>query len=193
MLTKKIYILITLLLVNFTVIDKSDGHQRIDHTDEPASSSLTLTLTELSDNQGHVYLGAVIKAKELAPYLTELKELLGNQFKQYRKMQAARDHQLFHMTLLSPNEYKAADKTLIKKLLDTNSNDKNPSQLTVTLLGLGTIKHDTKETFFVVTQSDDGQLIRQRFLLKNKDFHVTLGFSPDDIYGVKKDSSTLIK
>ena len=29
--------------------------------------------------------------------------------------------------------------------------------------------------------------------LKNKDFHITLGFNPDDIYGVTKNSSTLIK
>ena len=34
--------------------------------------------------------------------------------------------------------------------------------------------------------------MRQNLLLKNKDFHVTLGFYPDDVYGVGKGRDTLI-
>jgi len=49
-----------------------------------------------------------------------------------------------------------------------------------------------KRTYFVVAQSHQAQLFRQRLSLNNKDFHVTLGFAPTDIYGVKKDSTSLI-
>jgi hypothetical protein len=155
--------------------------------------TIRLKVSELNDNQGQVYLGAFVSRAELLPYLTELKLLLGDDFKKYRAMQALRDHQSFHMTLLSPREYQLADKTLVEKLLVPSLNNQFSNQLNVTLLGLGKVERDNKVTFFVVAQSSDAQLIRQQFLLKNKDFHVTLGFNPNDIYGVKKDSSTLIE
>ena len=150
--------------------------------------TLRLNISELKDNQGGVYLGAVVSRTELSVYLHQLSQLLGDDFQQYRAFQEARDHQLFHMTLLSPPEYQLADKALIKKLLSPQES----KQLNITLLGLGKVERDDKKTYFVVAQSHDGQLIRQRFLLKNKDFHITLGFNPSDIYGVKKNSSTLI-
>ena len=150
--------------------------------------TLRLNISELKDNQGGVYLGAVVNRAELSVYLHQLSQLLGDDFQQYRAFQEARDHQLFHMTLLSPPEYQLADKALIKKLLSLQES----KQLNITLLGLGKVERDDKKTYFVVAQSHDGQLIRQRFLLKNKDFHITLGFNPSDIYGVKKNSSTLI-
>jgi len=152
-------------------------------------TTLRLNVSKLQDNQGQVYLGAKVNSAELAIYLDKLAQLLGDDFQQYRAFQAARDHQLFHMTLVSPPEYQLADKDLVAKLLSLEKNN----QLIVNLLGLGTVKQNDKETFFVVAQSDNGQLIRQQFLLKKKDFHITLGFKPNDIYGVTKDRSTLIK
>jgi hypothetical protein len=62
----------------------------------------------------------------------------------------------------------------------------------VTLLGLGKVAQGSKTSFFVVAQSADAQLIRQHFILAAKDFHITLGFNPSDIYGVNKGRSTLI-
>jgi len=154
--------------------------------------SIRLKVTKLEDNSGQVYLAAIVSRAELSPYLTKLEQLLDDEFQIYRAFQAARDHQLFHMTLLSPQEYQVADQALVEKLLTPSFNSSFSSQLNVTLLGLGKVEQGNKQTFFVVAQSDDAQLIRQRFLLKNKDFHVTLGFNPNDIYGVKKDISTLI-
>ncbi len=171
---------------------KQQKSLKIASQSKQAHKTLRLKLTELKDNQGQVYLGALVSRAELSPYLTDLEQLLGDDFNKYRALQAARDHQLFHMTLLSPPEYQLADKTLVEKLLAPDFNTNFSSQLNVTLLGLGKVKQDHKETYFVVAQSSDAQLIRQRFLLKNKDFHVTLGFNPSDIYGVKKDNSTLI-
>jgi hypothetical protein len=159
---------------------------------KPPQKTIRVRITQLKDNQGQVYLGAIISRAELSPYLVKLEQLLGNSFQVFRKYQAARDHQLFHMTLLAPQEYQFADKTLVAKLLAPDFNSNFSSQLNVTLLGLGKVEQENKQTYYVVAQSNDAQLIRQRFLLKNKDFHVTLGFNPNDIYGVRKDSSTLI-
>lgn len=162
---------------------------------EPQSQtikSLRLKITILQDNQGQKYLGALVNRADLLPYLTQLKQLLAEDFNQYRALQAARDHQLLHLTILSPKEYQLADKAIVDKLLSPDFNQSFSSQLNVTLLGLGKVEQDNKASFYVVAQSGDAQLIRQRFLLPAKDFHITLGFNPSDIYGVKKDSSTLI-
>lgn len=157
------------------------------------TKSLRLKITELQDNQGQKYLGALVGRAELLPYLTQLQDLLKEEFNFYRSLQAARDHQLFHLTLLSPREYQLADKAIIKKLLSSALNSSFSSQLNVTLFGLGKVTKDDKNTFFVIAQSADAQLIRQRFILPVKDFHITLGFNPSDIYGVNKGLSTLIE
>jgi len=155
--------------------------------------TISLKVSKLTDNQGQTYLGAIVSRAELAVYLNQLEKLLGEEFQQYRAFQAARDHQLFHMTLVSPPEYQLADKAVVEKLLASDVNGELSRQININLLGLGTVARDNNKTYFVVAQSVDGQSIRQHFLLKNKDFHITLGFKPSDIYSVTKDSTTLIK
>lgn len=145
---------------------------------------LTLAVSELRDNSGLVYLGGEVPAAELSGYLDQLKNELGEeQYVIYRQHQAARDHQSFHVTLINPYEYQTLNKEQLKKL----------SSFRVTLHGVGRVAKGDKESYFVVTSSADGQFIRQNLLLNNKDFHVTLGFFPDDIYGVSKGRDTLIK
>ncbi|PHR85383.1 MAG: hypothetical protein COA59_03265 [Colwellia sp.] len=156
------------------------------------TKSLRLKITTLQDNQGQKYLGALVSRAELLPYLTQLQQVLGEDFTHYRALQVARDQQLFHLTLLSPREYQLADKAIVEQLLSADFNHSFSSQLNVTLLGLGKVVQDDNVSFFVVAQSADAQLIRQRFILSAKDFHITLGFNLSDIYGVKKDRSSLI-
>ncbi len=154
--------------------------------------NLSLQITKLSDSQGQVYIGALVSRAELLPYLSQLKAILADDFERYRTNQAARDHQSFHMTLINPIEYQHVDKQLIEQLLNASTNINFSSHLRVTLLGLGKAEKAEKRSYFVVAQSSDAQLIRQRFLLSDKDLHVTLGFEPSDIYDVKKNSSTLV-
>jgi hypothetical protein len=162
-------------------------------TQNETIKSLRLSITTLEDNQGQKYLGALVTRADLLPYLKELQHILMDDFNKYRALQSLRDHHLFHLTILSPNEYQLADKAIVEKLLLSNFNHSMSAQLNVTLLGLGKVEQDDKKTFFVVAQSSDAQLIRQSFILPAKDFHITLGFNPNDIYGVNKSSSTLIK
>jgi hypothetical protein len=175
------------------LIDKHDKLMVIEGHSQASPSShgnysnrektLTLNITELSDNAGLIYLGGVVSSAELDGYLAQLKQTLGtDDYAIYRRYQAARDHQKFHVTLVNPYEYQTIDKSRIKKI----------KQFRVTLHGLGTVKKDNKSSYFVVASSSDGQFYRQNLLLKNKDFHVTLGFYPDDVYGVGKGRDTLI-
>lgn len=154
---------------------------------------LRLKITKLADSDGQEYLGAIVSRADLQPYLKQLKTILADDFDDFRANQAARDHQSFHVTLINPIEYQHVNKDLVQELLSSTKSVSFSSQLEVTLLGLGKVEKAEQSTYFVVAQSHSGQLIRQRFLLKAKDFHVTLGFSPSDIYGVRKNKSTLIE
>ena len=70
----------------------------------------------------------------------------------------------------------------------------------LTLQGLGTVAINNAEfpqknaqSYFVITSSADGQYFRQQYLLKPKDFHITLGFNPHDIYNLSKGIERLVK
>jgi hypothetical protein len=145
--------------------------------------TLILDISELQDSAGLVYLGGKVSEVELSRYLSQLKGELGKeQYITYREHQAARDHQSFHVTFVNPYEYQTINKEKLKI----------SQKIRVTLHGLGKVEKDNKTSYFVVASSSDGQFMRQKLLLKNKDFHVTLGFYPDDVYGVRKGRDTLI-
>ncbi|MGB2741500.1 MAG: hypothetical protein WBC60_13210 [Cognaticolwellia sp.] len=153
-------------------------------TDEfNVDKTLTLKISELKDNSGLVYLGGKVSAADLSRYLEQLKNEVGEEkYATYRQYQSIRDHQSFHVTLVNPYEYQTIDK--LKLNLST--------PFRVTLHGVGRVEKDNNKSYFVVASSSDGQYIRQGLLLKNKDFHVTLGFSPADVFGVSKGRDTLI-
>lgn len=161
--------------------DELKSNEGLDDVAEARSISIQVAL--LKDSSGLEYVGGYVDKAELETYLLQLKRILADDFVQYRENQAARDLRSFHVTLLSPNEY----------LHLKHKNINFGKLLSLDLLGLGKVKKDEKATYFVVAQSMESQFYRQQLGLQSKDFHVTLGFSPTDIYGVRKGIDTLIK
>jgi len=143
---------------------------------------IQLEIVELTDNSGLIYIGGKVNAADLELYLSQMKEILGDDFTRYRQYQSERDHQTFHMTLINPYEYKS-----VTKEIDIGT------ILSVSLSGLGRVSKNDKTTYFVVAQSPQASSYRQNLMLTDKDFHVTLGFYPNDIYGVSKGIATIIK
>ena len=143
---------------------------------------IQLEIVELTDNSGLTYVGGKVNAADLELYLSQMKKILGDDFIRYRQHQSERDHQTFHMTLINPYEYKT-----VTKEIDIGT------MLSVSLSGLGRVSIKDKTTYFVVAQSPQATSYRQNLMLTDKDFHVTLGFYPNDIYGVSKGAATLIK
>jgi len=168
----------TMLLCSTSLVA---GDSRQDST--ATEKNLTVKLVQLQDNQGLKYVGGLVRAEDLIPYLAQMKKLIPADFDDYRHNQASRDHSQFHMTLINPYEYKAIDQNKIK-LGET---------LTITLKGLGHVAKDNKEAYFVVVQSSMAQSHRQHLELAAKDFHITLGFKPEDVFGVSKGVERLIK
>ena len=54
------------------------------------------------------------------------------------------------------------------------------------MLGVGSAKKETNAAYFIVCESDKLDAIRIRFGLPKQDFHVTIGFNPKDVFGVRK-------
>jgi len=143
---------------------------------------IEIETVELVDNQGLKYVGGKVSKASLSVYLEQMNTLLGDDYIEFREGQVKRDHNTFHMTLINPYEFQALKQNV-------NFGEK----MSVTLLGLGRVEKDNKATYFVVAQSPQAQYFRQKLSLSAKDFHVTLGFNPSDIYGVKKDETSLIQ
>ena len=130
-----------------------------------------------------VYIGGYVSKATLMPYLNKLKTILADDYSDYRENQAKRDHHSFHVTLINPFEYQKLSPSQVK----------TGQMLTVNLVGLGHAQKPGKAAYFVVANSADGRFYRQQLLLKPKDFHVTLGFKPQDVFGVSKGADSLIK
>jgi hypothetical protein len=143
--------------------------------------NIQIQTVKLTDNSGLTYIGGKVNTADLSLYLSQMKQILGNDFALYRQHQSARDHHTFHMTLVNPYEYQSLQKDVI---IGTT--------LSVSLHGLGRVEADEKATYFVVAQSLQAQNYRQQLVLPMKDFHITLGFNPSDIYGVNKGIASLI-
>jgi len=151
-------------------------------SNDTMEKTLTVKLVHLQDNQGLKYVGGIVHKKDLQPYLAQMKQQLTADFSGYRQNQVNRDHGEFHMTLINPYEYKEIDHNKIT--LGEN--------ITITFKGLARVSEEKKAAYFVVVQSSEAQLHRKQLGLKVKDFHVTLGFKPQDVYGVSKGTERLI-
>ncbi|XPF95616.1 hypothetical protein ACM9HF_06275 [Colwellia sp. RE-S-Sl-9] len=152
------------------------------NAEEGFIKNIQIEVVELTDNQGLKYVGGKVSKADLSVYLQQMKNILGNEFSSFRERQAIRDHHTFHVTLINPYELQAVTKTI-------NFGEK----LSVSLLGLGRVLKEDQATYFVVAQSPEAQYFRQLLVLPAKDFHVTLGFKPKDIFGVSKNETSLIK
>jgi len=152
-------------------------------TTQAASNMHTLTASQLTDNSGLVYIGYAVGEELVTQYLRQLKARLGlQQFEKYRAAQSARDHHRFHITLINPYEYPDVKNIDVTKL----------PAITFNFEGLGSASKKGNSTYFVVASAAQAQKVRQTYGLKEKDFHVTLGFYTQDVFDVKKDRSSII-
>jgi hypothetical protein len=60
-------------------------------------------------------------------------------------------------------------------------------------IGIGNVEDQWKNAYFIVTEAEKLNEIRKNLWLWNKNFHVTLGFDPDDVFTKPKDKTSLIK
>jgi hypothetical protein len=131
----------------------------------------------LIDAIGQPYLGCSFSWHELQEFLTKFYTVEPDHEK-YSSNRKVRDGEHYHMTFMNVCEYRRAELPIIKE------------PLSIELLGLGKATADTNvgesTAYFVVCKCQRGQELRKQYNLSEKDFHITVGFNPKDVFNVSK-------
>lgn len=143
-------------------------------------------LTYLKDSIGQNYLGLKIPNDIIDPYLDKLKNHLGDDFETYTENQQKRDNGHYHTTVINVVDYMRLCKSGMDEFINSLEPIFHYEIDDLDMRGIGTVTKDTNTTYFIVCESDKLQAIRTRFELPEHDFHVTLGFNPKDVFGVRK-------
>lgn len=148
---------------------------------------MTYYITHIKDITGSNYLGIKIDQSTIQKFLDELKDYLGDEYDKYITNQQNRDRGSYHITVVNVMDYnKLSKESGISNFV--NSLDKVfkfPID-DLKMMGVGTAKRNENTTYFVVCKSDKLEAVRRRYELPDHDFHITLGFSHKDVFGVRK-------
>ena len=181
------------LLIVSIMLSSAKAHQHMSLESEgQLNNSIKVSASELSDRTGLRYVGGLVEKELITNYLAQLQAIESDNFDQLRAGQIKRDHGKFHVTLINPYEIKKISQSKINNLLASDT------AIEFQVKGLGRVfKEQSKakeqaRTYFVVLTSPQADELRKTLGLAPKDFHITLGFSPSDIFGVRKDESTLV-
>lgn len=143
-------------------------------------------ITHIKDSIGNNYLGIKFDKTLVSPFLKTLKDV-EEDYDDYISNQQKRDSDSYHMTLINVMEYnKIAKEMGIDKFIKSLEKVFNYPIDDLKMMGLGTAQRNTNKTYFVVCKSDKLDAIRNRYVLPEKDFHITLGFKYKDVFGVRK-------
>jgi hypothetical protein len=148
---------------------------------------MTYYITHIKDITGSNYLGIKIDQSTIQKFLDELKDHLGGEYDKYITNQQNRDRGSHHITVVNVMDYnKLSKESGISNFV--NSLDKVfkfPID-DLKMMGVGTAKRNENTTYFVVCKSEKLEAVRRRYELPDHDFHITLGFSHKDVFGVRK-------
>jgi len=148
---------------------------------------MTYYITHIKDITGSNYLGIKIDQSTIQKFLDELKDHLGDEYDKYITNQQNRDRGSHHITVVNVMDYnKLSKESGISNFV--NSLDKVfkfPID-DLKMMGVGTAKRNENTTYFVVCKSEKLEAVRRRYELPDHDFHITLGFSHKDVFGVRK-------
>jgi len=141
----------------------------------------------LKDTLGNNYLGLNIPQSIIEPYLTELKDIIGDDFDEFTGFQKKRDGGKYHLTVINVADYNRLSKEVgMDKFINSLENIFQYEIDDLKLLGVGTAERNDNRTFFIVCRSEKLEAVRKRYSLPDHDFHITLGFKWKDVFGVRK-------
>jgi hypothetical protein len=128
-----------------------------------------------------------IQHESVYPFLDQLKDILGDKYEKFTDNQKKRDSGNYHLTILNVMEYNSTMQSMgvdnfvntLDKILKFPIDD-------IKLMGVGTAQRNENKSYFVVVESDKLKMVRETLGLGEKDFHITLGFDPKDVHGVRK-------
>lgn len=149
---------------------------------------MTRHIEHVKDAVGQNYLAIKIDSLDILPFMDHLRSLLGKEdFDLHTSNQETRDKGEHHITVINAMDYGRLTKAMgmdkfveaLQPVLEYEIDD-------LQMLGVGKAEAKGNTAYFVVCDSDKLHAVRTRFELPKHDFHVTLGFSPKDVFGVPK-------
>lgn len=135
-----------------------------------------------------IFLAIIIDEDIIKPYLNELKDILGqDKYDKYTDNLKKRNLDKFLLVVIDPDEYKMLCHKIgisifvnsLEKILNTEIDD-------LKMLGIGVAEKNEDKSYYIVCKSDKLDEIRNIYNLPPKDFHITLGFNYNDVFGVRK-------
>lgn len=143
--------------------------------------------THIKDVIGNNYIGINIPNGIVDPFISNLKEILGDEFESYIQLQKDRDHGGYHITVINVMDYNRLSKEMgidkftnsLEKVLKYEIDD-------IKMMGVGVAEKNGNKSYFIVCESEKLNAIRERYRLPEFDFHITLGFKWKDVFGVRK-------
>lgn len=149
---------------------------------------MTYYINHIKDVLGNNYLGIKIPKSTLTPFVEDMKgELSKEDFESFTGLKNQRDNGEYHITVINVIEYNKLIKDMgmdkftesLQKVFSFEIDD-------LKLLGLGSATKKENKAYFVVCESDKLDSVLSRYSLREKDFHITLGFKYKDVFGVRK-------
>lgn len=154
-------------------------------TSENAANNLRCTPQIVRDKEGSEYLRCSIDSQAIQTYLNQMKRLLSEpSYELLRENKKIRDGNEYHITVIDPVEAKSCFSGMLSGI--------RVQEHCFTVLGLGTVRYAEKESWYVIVESASAKEFRASLNLAPKDFHITLGFNPSDIYDQSKGRNTLV-
>jgi hypothetical protein len=159
---------------------------------EPTSPMPTMRvdvqLTNLADLDGLRYLGAVMPDPVVARYLEALGRHVGaDRLAELTACKARRDGpDSYHVTVVSPPLLRDEVEQVWAEIV------RRREMVSLDLYGIGSVRNKAAVTYYIIADSPAIQTLRERTGLPPATLHVTLGFSPHDIYDRRKDHATHI-
>lgn len=145
----------------------------------------------IKDSIGNNYIGIKFYDTEVYKYLDDLRDHLGEDVaEEYMSYQKKRDNNSYHITILNVMEYNkiVSEMGMDKAVNYFDDIFKNYIIDDLRLLGIGTVKRNENEAFFIACKSEKIDKLRETLLLDKKDLHITIGFKYKDVFGVPKDT-----
>ncbi len=140
-----------------------------------------------SDINGGLYLSINVDVSCISDWLDYLKKITSEiEFYSYTYNQQNRDGNKYHITVINPKEFEK----FIKKPEKIEPFIGYP--LGFDIYGIGNIKENNNEAYFLVCKSPEVQKIRRIVGLKSHDLHITLGYKYHDIFDKPKNTQSLI-
>lgn len=151
------------------------------------SMTIELEAVSLTDRLGVPYLGFKVSSALIAEpmRLWELhyESLIGVPLLEEREKQQQRDGGLHHITLLSVPEIGKVDGIMARRVIG--------ERFSFSLIGIGRVEDRGGEAQYIVGECMAAQSWRESLGVGAKDMHITLGFSPKDIFTKGKGRDTV--